>query len=522
MIVWAILIIVSFLGLSRSLWTPDEPREAEISREMLLHPSVIPTLNGKSFVEKPPLYYWLVAAAFRVTGGPSVRVARGVSALLSLLTLVVLYAWTARAASRAVALVAVALLGTSVQFLLTAHWVLLDPLLMLCCSLAAWAGWEVVEGKRPALFLSIFYVALVLALWTKGPIGPVLLGAGVVAYSFVARGERPIRKFRPWLGIAILAGGVASIGAAIYATGGMDALWTWGWVNQVERVTSPQGTGHQRPIYYYLPSLVVVVLPWLIPFLDVFTKRFWDRASATSGLRRYCGALVIGGFAILSLAATKRTNYLMPLFAPLFLLLALAVDDRISRFTAGIAEGRWVRLSRWAQSIFLAILVVVPGVAVSIYLRSVTVRGGIAIALGVGVAIALVVATTRRRLRAIIGWSGIAAAVFAAGALVVAMPALEPKKDFTPFVSFVDQQVPRGQPIAAVGADETLNGIIPFLTSRRVIDLSRDELATTDANYIVVQSDTRKGSDLPSSAGFEILRRTVLGNSRELTLWRRM
>lgn len=507
--------------MNRSLWTPDEPREAEISREMLIHPSVIPTLNGKAFVEKPPLYYWLVAAAFRVTGGPSIAVARGVSALLGLLTLVVLYAWTARAASRAAALVAVALLGTSVQFLLTAHWVLLDPLLMLCCSLAAWAGWEIVEGRRPALFLSIFYVALVLALWTKGPIGPVLIGAGVAAYWFVARGERPIRKFHPWLGIAILVAGVASIGAAIYATGGIDALWTWGWVNQVERVTSPQGTGHERPIYYYLPSLLVVVLPWLIPFLDVFTRRFWDGASPTLRLRRYCGALVVGGIAILSLAATKRTNYLMPLFAPLFLLLALAVDDRMARFASGVGEGRWARLSRWAQSIFLAILVVVPGVAVSIYLRSITVRGGTAIALGTGVAIVLLVATSRQRLRAIVCWSGVAALVFAVGALVVAMPALEPRKDFTPFVSFVDQQIPRGQPVATVGADETLNGIIPFLTGRRVIDLDRDDLAATDAKYIVVQSDTKKGSDLRSSPRFDLVHRTILGNSRELALWRR-
>ena len=56
------LTLLALLGCNRGLWTPDEPREAEISREMALAPGVIPTLNGQRFIEKPPLYYWTVAA----------------------------------------------------------------------------------------------------------------------------------------------------------------------------------------------------------------------------------------------------------------------------------------------------------------------------------------------------------------------------------------------------------------------------------------------------------------------------
>jgi 4-amino-4-deoxy-L-arabinose transferase-like glycosyltransferase len=66
----ALLLAVCFIGLGRGLWTPDEPREAEISREMSLSPTVVPTLDGEVFIEKPPLYYWTVASVFALTGKP--------------------------------------------------------------------------------------------------------------------------------------------------------------------------------------------------------------------------------------------------------------------------------------------------------------------------------------------------------------------------------------------------------------------------------------------------------------------
>ena len=52
----------------RCLWGPDEPREAEIARETLVDGRwVTPHFNQIPFVEKPPLYYNCVAAAFRAS-----------------------------------------------------------------------------------------------------------------------------------------------------------------------------------------------------------------------------------------------------------------------------------------------------------------------------------------------------------------------------------------------------------------------------------------------------------------------
>ena len=62
--------VAAFAGVhGHSLWSPDEPREAEMSREMLESGfSAMPTLGGEPFLEKPPLFFWLAAASYSVFG----------------------------------------------------------------------------------------------------------------------------------------------------------------------------------------------------------------------------------------------------------------------------------------------------------------------------------------------------------------------------------------------------------------------------------------------------------------------
>jgi len=48
---------------ARGLWTPDEPREADIAWRMSLQSDrTLPQLAGRPFLEKPPLSYWMSAA----------------------------------------------------------------------------------------------------------------------------------------------------------------------------------------------------------------------------------------------------------------------------------------------------------------------------------------------------------------------------------------------------------------------------------------------------------------------------
>ena len=59
-----------FYGLGQfGLLGADEPRYAQVAREMLeRHDWITPTLAGKPWLEKPPLYYWQAIVAYRIFG----------------------------------------------------------------------------------------------------------------------------------------------------------------------------------------------------------------------------------------------------------------------------------------------------------------------------------------------------------------------------------------------------------------------------------------------------------------------
>src|SRR3954463_16193784 len=59
-----------FAGLEyRTLLHPDEGRYAEIPREMVVSGDwITPRLNGLKYFEKPPLQYWVTAAAYEMFG----------------------------------------------------------------------------------------------------------------------------------------------------------------------------------------------------------------------------------------------------------------------------------------------------------------------------------------------------------------------------------------------------------------------------------------------------------------------
>jgi 4-amino-4-deoxy-L-arabinose transferase-like glycosyltransferase len=518
------LLLLALLGCNRGLWTPDEPREAEISREMALSPGVIPTLNGQRFIEKPPLYYWVVAAAFRVSGGASVLAARAVSVLAGVATLLLLLHWGSAAQGRSAGLISACMLATSLQFMVSTHWVLIDPLLMLSTTVAAWAAWELLwrrdDGAAPRRLRyleSLLYLALVLALWIKGLVGPALIGAGLLAYVLV---DRPPtwRRLRPLPGVALLAAAVALLALAIFSQGGAAAVWEWAYVNHVQRLINPLGSsGHRQPLLYYAWTLPYALLPWLLPLIEALRPASWQRAAPPPLTQRpdpaRFGALMGAGMLLLlSLSASKRETYLLPVLPLLFLWLGIRSDQWWQRWqlAAGTAPG----LGWWLQVVLLCLYCLLPPLAAWVFLGSAAAPIIIALLLALVPVVALLHASAGGEPRRARTWMLIAA--FTANGLILALagPLLNDTKDMGPFVQAVGERLPPGQPVYTVNMDETLAAEIPFYTGRRAVSADR----ASPPQWLLVQ-DNHQGK-LPSlTPDYLLIAQRSFGPRRSLMLW---
>ena len=516
-----LLIASCFLDLHRGLWTPDEPREAGISREMYTHPAVIPTLNGEPFVEKPPLYYWATALSFSIVGGPSVAAARSVSGISGLLTLTVLFVWVRRARSVATAAVATVLLATFAAFLTGVHWVRIDALLLLFCTISIWSAWERLgRGARPG-FLVLFYAGIVLALWTKGLIGPVLIGAGLALYAAFSRSFKVLMPLRPFAGTTVLVAAVATLAAAIRVSGGPAALSTWFWVNHVERFVHPVATGHEHSFAYYAWTLPAAIAPWLVPFAALFRWKgpLFARDRADAALLRFAAAMTIAPLAVLSLASSKREVYLLPLLPALALLMATSVEDRIEAEASTPRPGAWTRFGDWLQAAILGLIGLAPAAWHVVTSRAVTPVSAILGLAGLASAVALGVAVVRRELRRAF-WIGAASmAVAFAGVATLVVPKVDAIKNMQPFIAGIDALLPARAPLPAIGADETLLGIVPFVTGRKVLPV--DAKALDGAAFVLVQWHGEDANPDALSPAYERIASSEFGPSRRLALWRK-
>jgi len=130
-----LLLIGAGLGL-RDPWPADEPRFALIAQDMLRSSDwLFPRVSGDLYADKPPLYFWLMAASMAATG--SLRVGFLLPSLLSGLgTVVLVYDLLRRARGREVALAGGLLLLLTFQFVWQARQAQIDATLCFLTTLS--------------------------------------------------------------------------------------------------------------------------------------------------------------------------------------------------------------------------------------------------------------------------------------------------------------------------------------------------------------------------------------------------
>ena len=328
-------VAVSFAPIaSHSLWTPDEPTGAGVGRAMLESGDyVVPRLGGQPFLEKPPLYWWVQVAGYRLLGVHD-WTARLPSALFAVAALLAAYGLGRRVAGPAAGLAAVGVLATTAEWSEDMGRCLVDPALACFVALAhlGFVGLAAPESsadrRRSALWIAL---AIPLAFLAKGVVGIGLAAGPPAIYLLATERARGLRRLLPAiaLGVPLFVLLVAPWAWALAHDGGWGALRETLVGNTVGRFLSTQAGrvyGHRRPLFYYLENAPGALFPWIFALPALLaagvarrgsapdsTPESADRPAGRSDARGLLFATSWIGVLLLSAAASKRALYLVPL-----------------------------------------------------------------------------------------------------------------------------------------------------------------------------------------------------------------
>ena len=313
---------------SRDLWAPDEPRYAQVAREMLENKNfVLPHLNGEVYPDKPPLLFWLIdlfSMPFRTVTEFFARLPSALSGIGCCIAVFFLGKFTF---SQRTGFIAALILATNVNFLWIARRSAFDVLLtfLITMSLLCFYSGYSRDSKRTILFL-LSYVFMGLAVLTKGPLG-LFLPVIIIASFLVMEGNLKLYRYMAigrgcivfsiivfsWFGLASFEGGKEYVGEILnnQIMGRFFNSWK-----------------DKEPFYYYFIRFPMEFMPWslFIPGVVIYSIK-----EKNKGFRKLHLPFVwfTAVFIFFLIASGKKGRYLLPLYPAASLLVAWFLDSII-------------------------------------------------------------------------------------------------------------------------------------------------------------------------------------------------
>ena len=323
-----------FFGLAYfGLIGADEPRYAQVAREMLArHDWITPTLGGKPWLEKPPLYYWQAMLAYSVFG-VSDWAARLPSAVDATLMVIAIYLFLKRfrpGFQLDGALMTASAAGV-VGFARAASTDM--PLAaMFTIALLAWYAWYESESHR---YLAIFYCFLALGMLAKGPVAPLMTAIIIVIFVAAKRDLRLLLRTL-WIPGILLFCALAAPWYVAVQIKNPQFLRVFIFEHNLARF----GTNlyhHPEPFWYFLPVTLIGLIPWTVFIAASWaeTIRVWwterqQMLASEDALNAFLVIWLIVPVAFFSLSRSKLPGYIVPALPAGTLLLAEYVRRRVT------------------------------------------------------------------------------------------------------------------------------------------------------------------------------------------------
>ena len=311
----------------------DEPRYAQVAREMLVrHDWITPTLGGKPWLEKPPLYYWQAMLAYSIFG-VSDWAARLPAAVDATLMVVAIYLFLKRfrpgfqldsalMAASAAGIVAFAR-AASTDMPLAA---------MFTIALLAWYAWYESESRR---YLALFYSFLALGMLAKGPVAPFLAALIIVIFA-AAKGDYGLLLRTLWIPGILLFGALVLPWHIAVQIKNPEFFRVFILQHNLARF----GTNlyhHPEPFWYFFPVLLLGLIPWTVFVAASFAENvraWWTERRQMLGSEDALNAFLVIWLtvpvAFFSFSQSKLPGYIVPALPAGTLLLGEYVRRRVT------------------------------------------------------------------------------------------------------------------------------------------------------------------------------------------------
>lgn len=288
---------------------------------------LLPVQNGLPYSHKPPTIYWLIHAGWAAFGVSDVwpRVLMvllgGTAGYLTMRLATTLYP-NDDVAPR----MAPWILLSGLYFFLFSQQIMFEMLLViavLCAWLSALRIWH---GKR--FGVAALAASIALGLLTKGPVMLLHVLPGLLLLPWVARqtGEVAVPRWRRKVLLAALGGALIALAWAVPTALSVGAAFAQQLLigQTTGRVT--QAFDHARPLWWYLPWLLVLGFPWVFQWQPL--KALRTAVTAPRFSTRLLLVWVVPTFIGFCLVSGKQVYYLLPLMPAFSIALARGLAER--------------------------------------------------------------------------------------------------------------------------------------------------------------------------------------------------
>ncbi|MGP0020775.1 MAG: ArnT family glycosyltransferase [Candidatus Sulfotelmatobacter sp.] len=308
-----------FYGLGQfGLIGADEPRYAQVAREMLeRHDLITPTLGGRAWLEKPPLYYWQAMLAYSVFGMTDVaaRIPAGLDATLLVVGVYLFF----RRFRRGVEVDAGLITASCAGVIGYAHAASMDMALAAAFGIGmlAWWGWRESGGKS---YLALFYLCMALGMLAKGPVAPFLAAVVIVVFALATREFRVVVRTL-WLPGILLFCAVALPWYFAVQMRNPQFFREFILQHNLARFSSDL-YHHRQPFWFYIPVMALALVPWTVFVIAAFVEsvRVWwaERKSTLTEpdfelqFRVFACCWLVVPIGFFSLSRSKLPGYILP------------------------------------------------------------------------------------------------------------------------------------------------------------------------------------------------------------------